>query len=72
MITASQRREAGEAPIIVYGADIFGRRPVRHRAHPARPGRALHADRLLNDRLKVFRTVDLERGRRHRGHHKGA
>src|SRR5712672_2988077 len=63
MITASQRKEADEAPIIVYPVqDIFRETAPYVTEHIRRDLVARYTnDRLLNDGLKVFATVDLER-----------
>ncbi|HYS07510.1 MAG TPA: PBP1A family penicillin-binding protein [Myxococcales bacterium] len=63
MITASQRKEADEAPITVYPVqDIFRETAPYVTEHIRRDLVARYTnDRLLNDGLKVFATVDLER-----------
>ena len=63
MITASQRKEADEAPITVYPVqDIFRETAPYVTEHLRRDLVTRYTnDRLLNDGLKVFATVDLDR-----------
>jgi penicillin-binding protein 1A len=63
MITASQRKAADEAPIQVYAVqDIFRETAPYVTEHIRRDLVSRYAnDRLLNDGLKVYATVDLER-----------
>src|SRR5919201_1389538 len=63
MITASQRKEAEDAPIQVYPVqDIFRETAPYVTEHIRRDLVARYGnDRLLDDGLKVYATVDLER-----------
>jgi penicillin-binding protein 1A len=63
MITAQERKEADDAPIKVYAVqDIFRETSPYVTEHIRRDLVARYGnERLLNDGLKVFATVDLER-----------